>query len=285
MKPLDAVHLTSLMDRTSGRPEISVGLIDGPVLLSHPDLARQNIQEVSGRVKVACERTESTACMHGTFVAGILCAQRGSSAPAICPGCRLMVRPIFTEYSSESRDGPSATAKELADAIIDCVNAGVRVVNLSAALLQHSSTGVLELEEALDYAGSRGLIIVAAAGNQGMVGSSKITGHPSVIPVAACDAWGMVLPESNLGGSIGTRGVLAPGNSITSLGTNGKTLTFGGTSAAAPFVSGAIALLWSEFPRSSANEIRRAVTQVWARRRRAIVPPLLNAWAAYQSMA
>ena len=38
MGPLDLVQLTALMDRTSGRAEISVGLIDGPVLLTHPEL-------------------------------------------------------------------------------------------------------------------------------------------------------------------------------------------------------------------------------------------------------
>jgi hypothetical protein len=39
----------SLMARTSGRSEISVGLIDGPVLLTHPELSSENIHEVSGK--------------------------------------------------------------------------------------------------------------------------------------------------------------------------------------------------------------------------------------------
>jgi hypothetical protein len=77
---------------------------------------------------------------------------------------------------------------------------------------------------------------VAAAGNQGMVGSSTITSHSWVIPVAACNGQGWPLRESNLGGSIGRRGLSAPGENVTSLGTNGKPRTFGGTSAAAPFV-------------------------------------------------
>jgi subtilisin family serine protease len=254
------------------------------VLLSHPGLNGASILEVPGQLRGACERAQSIACVHGTFVAGILSGRRGSSAPAICPGSRLMVRPIFTESDPASAGLPSATAAELAVAIVDCVTAGARVVNVSAALLERSSTGVAELEEALSYAGSRDVIVVAAAGNQGTVGSSSITGHPAVIPVAACDTSGTVLSESNLGRSIGGRGVLAPGKSITSLGTNGATLTFGGTSAAAPFVTGTIALLWSEFPRSTANDIRRAVTQASAGRRRSVVPPLLNAWAAYQSL-
>jgi hypothetical protein len=40
MGPLDLVNLTPLMERTSGRAEIKVGLIDGPVAMDHPDLAK-----------------------------------------------------------------------------------------------------------------------------------------------------------------------------------------------------------------------------------------------------
>lgn len=87
---------------------------------------------------------------------------------------------------------------------------------------------------------------------------------------------------SNLGGSIGRRGLGAPGDQITSLGSSGKPLTLGGTSAAAPFVTGALALLWSEFPSATAAAIKYAATQATTRRRTTVVPPLLDAWAAYQ---
>ena len=284
MGPLDAVEPAPLMDRTSGRPEIAIGLIDGPVLLSHPELARENIQEVPGKLRGTCGRAESTACQHGTFVAGILSARRGSAAPAICPGCTLWVRPIFPETNQANGDMPSATPDELGQAIVDCVQAGARVLNLSAALVPSSTKGVRELEQSLDYAASHDVIVVAAAGNQGTVGSSAITRHPAVIPVAACDLQGRPLSQSNLGSSIGRRGLMAPGEGVTSLGTDGKPNTFAGTSAAAPFVTGTIALLWSEFPRARASQIRLAVAQTGSARRRAIVPPLLDAWAAYQTL-
>jgi hypothetical protein len=45
--PLSAVRLTALMERTSGRPEVKIGLIDGPVLSQHPDLAGGNLREIS----------------------------------------------------------------------------------------------------------------------------------------------------------------------------------------------------------------------------------------------
>jgi subtilisin family serine protease len=180
---------------------------------------------------------------------------------------------------------PRATPEELAEAIVGCVQAGARVLNLSAALAQPSSEGERALHQALDYAAQRGAIAVAAAGNQGVVGSSAVTRHPSVISVAACDLRGRPLSESNLGSSIGRRGLMAPGDGIVSLGTDGSPHTFSGTSAAAPFVTGAVALLWSEFPDASAAEIKYTIRQAGAPRRSAIVPPLLNAWGAFQMMA
>src|SRR5271157_6040236 len=78
MASLDLVQLTALMDRTSGRAEISIGLIDGPVDIRHPDLADATINLLSGKLRGKCERSDSAACMHATFVAGILSARRGS---------------------------------------------------------------------------------------------------------------------------------------------------------------------------------------------------------------
>ena len=284
MDPLRLVNLDRLMSRSSGRPEVVIGLIDGPVALDQANLAKTSIREVPGMQGVACSIATSVACTHGTLVAGILSAKRGSPAPAICPECTLLIRPIFPENSAGNGQMPSATPQELATAIRDVVEAGARVINMSAALLQPSWEGARKLEQALDFAASRGAITVAAAGNQGTVGSTTITRHPWVIPVTACDLQGRPTMESNLGDSIGRRGLTAPGQNITSLGTNGKPGTFQGTSAAAPFVTGAIALLWSEFSSASALQIRFALTK-GGRRSRSIIPPLLDAWSAYEVMS
>jgi len=285
MEPLQLVRLAPLMSRSLGRAEVAVALIDGPVSLEHPDLAPSRIKEIPAPIGSSCQRRESVACMHGTFVAGMLIARRGSSAPAICPGCTLLLRPIFTENSNGKGPMPSASPEELAAAISDAIGAGANVINLSAALVHPSSRGERQLEQALDYAAQRGVLVVAAAGNQGTVGSSAITRHPWVIPVIGCDLQGRPTAESNLGSSIGRRGLAAPGQNITSLGTDGKPGKFGGTSAAAPFVTGAIALLWSEFPGASAARIKLAVTQAGSRSRTTIAPPVLNAWAAYEALS
>ena len=90
---------------------------------------------------------------------------------------------------------------------------------------------------------------------------------------------------SNLGSSIGRRGLSAPGDGITSLGAEGQLLTLGGTSVSVPFVTGTVALLWSEFPFATAAEIRLAVTRGPLGRRASVVPPLLDAEAACQILA
>jgi subtilisin family serine protease len=223
--------------------------------------------------------------LHGTFVAGILAAQRGSPAPAICPGCTLLVRSIFAETTSVDQLVPTITPIDLAAVILDTIEAGARVINLSASFTHPSLRAERELEEALDYAARRGVLVVTAAGNQGTLGSSAITRHPWVIPVTACDAQGRPTGGSNLGHSIGRRGLRAPGEAVTSLGADGTPLTLGGTSVAAPFVTGTIALLWSLFPSATATEVKLAITHTSAARRATVVPPLLNAWGAYQVLA
>ena len=137
VSPWSVVGLTGLMERTAGSPEVVVGLIDGPVARDHPDLASAGIRELSAGASTEAGGTRDRgaaglARMHGTYVAGILSAKRGGIAPAICPGCTLLVRSIFLETGpADDAELPSASPDELAEAIVECVGAGARVVNLS----------------------------------------------------------------------------------------------------------------------------------------------------------
>src|SRR3954451_16925483 len=79
--PLGLVGLRALMDLTSGRPEIAIGLIDGPVASGHPDLASNRIRQLSGASGNTSTEENGGARTHGTFVAGILSARRSSAAP------------------------------------------------------------------------------------------------------------------------------------------------------------------------------------------------------------
>jgi subtilisin family serine protease len=278
---VELVRLAPLMARTSGKPEMVIGLIDGPVALDHPGLAADNVRSLSD----GCTAPASAACRHGTFIAGVLAARRGSAAPAICPDCTLLVRPIFAERAPAHDEAPSTTPAELAAAIVECVRAGALILNLSAALSHAAARHEGMLTQALDYAASRGVIVVAAAGNQGEVGGSAITRHPWVVAVIACNPHGMPTARTNLGASIGRHGLGAPGEAVTSQSSDRTSTRSGGTSVAAPFVTGAIALAWSERARASAIDVRLAVTRAHPRRARAVVPPLLDAMALHAAIA
>jgi hypothetical protein len=80
MDALELVRLRALMDRTLGRAEVTIGLIDGPVALQHPDLAGTRIKAISDRATSACSNPNSTACAHGTAVFRLALLQSGLTA-------------------------------------------------------------------------------------------------------------------------------------------------------------------------------------------------------------
>jgi len=253
------------------------------VLVGHPELAAEGMSSVSRVDVFVCREPSSAACRHGTFVVGMLKGIRGSSAPAICPDCRLLIRPIFPE-EAVGDEGPVARTRDVASAIIECVNAGAQIVNISAATPAPTTGNDSDLDDALSFAVRRGVLVVAAAGNQASVGSSALTRHAGVIPVAAYDSRAVLMPQSNVGIEVGKHGLGAPGEGITSLASNGPSITLAGTSFAAPFVTGTIALLWSLFPSANAAEIKYSLRAGAARWSRSVVPPLLDAWGAYRSL-
>jgi subtilisin family serine protease len=294
MDPLSLVRLRSLMNISSGSPDITIGLIDGPVDLSHPALQESKIRAVKEYQLAACKNATSIACRHGTFIAGILCAKRGLDAPAICPGCTLLLRPIFTDQTLTDNNSnnnknnevlllfPSTTPEELSDAIIELVDGGARIINLSLGLSTSSLMTYPKLQEAYDYARQHRVIIVASSGNQGYIGGISLLHNEWIIPVAASDEYGRLDPMSNFGPSVGSRGLMAPGTNVTSTSSGGGYVKMSGTSFAAPFVTGTLALLWSVFPTTSAADLVRCVRAGSSdRRHRSITPPLLNVEAVY----
>jgi subtilisin family serine protease len=284
--PHDLVKLGPLMRATSGKPEIVVGVIDGPVSVTHPDLAETSFKQVRSAPVFSCSRSDSFACAHGTMVVGILAAKRDSGAPGICPGCSFSVYPVFQEEpvrGGSPRPGMLfATPDTLAKAITAMIDSGARVVNLSAAVRLAAANNQRTLEDALDLAAQKGVLMVAAAGNEGLLGSSPITRHRWVIPVAGCDRAGRPYAYTNAAPSTARQGVSAPAVGVTTLREDGGFTSFEGTSAATPFVTGTIALLISLFPDRPTGEIRRAVTTPDGTAGRNLFPRLLDATAAYE---
>ena len=142
--------------------------------------------------------------MHGTFVAGILCEEKLCRAGDL-PRLHFACAPDFFRNTRGERVDPERHPGGTRSGIIECIDAGARLVNLSAALAQvPSSKGERALGQALDYAATRGAIVVAAAGNQGTVGSTadyaaSVRLSPSSLATGAADR----LTDPTIGNSIG----------------------------------------------------------------------------------
>src|SRR5215469_11192841 len=239
MDPLKQSGLDTLKCLSTGHPKITIGLIDGPIDFSHPAFEGSKIRTIKKSQLAACRDASNIACSHGTFIAGILCSKRGLAAPAICPDCEIIINPIFNQDVDEKINSasitPSTTPEKLSDAIIETIDAGARIINLSLGLSTSTLVVYDRLQHAYDYAIQKGVIIVAAAGNQGNIGNTSIISHQWLIPVSACDENGRLDPMSNFGPSIGSRGLMAPGVNVYSTFPEGRYTRMSGTSFAAPF--------------------------------------------------
>ncbi|NQU38895.1 MAG: S8 family serine peptidase [Lentisphaerae bacterium] len=178
------------------------------------------------------------APVHGTAVASII-AGRGD-LPGVAPGAELLAIRVMND------DGVG-DAFTLAQGVMDAVDRGARVLNISIGAMGDA----VVLRQAIAYAQQQGAVVVAAAGNNGQAGILYPARYPGVVAVGAVDADGQQLYFSNRGESLD---LMAPGLGISVAGGAGATLSFSGTSAAAPFAAGAIAGLLSESPGLSAAD-------------------------------
>jgi subtilisin family serine protease len=134
MVPLELAKLTALMERTSGSPEVKIGLIDGPVATQHPDLAGEHLREIPGNNGATCAQANSTACLHGTFVAGILSAKRNSLAPAICPNCTLYRLDVGIDREPEAGLADNGDLEQDLPALLAAAGAAAREAGTALVL-------------------------------------------------------------------------------------------------------------------------------------------------------
>src|SRR5437867_1397025 len=92
----DQVGLPALMALTGGSPDVVIGLIDGLVAVDHPNLAGARIRQAEPGLSTAAPETGYERFAHGTSIAGILVARRGTDVVSICPDCTVLSRPLFT---------------------------------------------------------------------------------------------------------------------------------------------------------------------------------------------
>jgi hypothetical protein len=191
---------------------------------------------------------------HGTHVAGIAAARGNNNSLGVAGvawQCKIM--PLRAGFRSNA--GDFLEDDDIASALVYAADNGARVINMSFG---DNSLSYL-LQDAVRYASARGCVLVAAAGNSPVEGLMYPARCNEVIAVGTVDQYDNAI-YSNYGENLD---VLAPGTGILSTlpytrltGTPGRYGTMGGSSMAAPFVSGLAALLLSRNPGLTAEQVR-----------------------------
>ncbi len=270
-------HVGMIATWDSGRQfsRLRVAVIDGPysAIGLSGKLARNPVSLGGAR----CAVRPKGACNHGTFVLGLLGARRDAPIPGLCPDCELLHIALFSD-----EDAAQTSMSNLALGISDSVAAGASLINLSLAVLTENGLTDEALAMALNRAETAGAVIMAAAGNQGRMTASQILSHPVTIPVAAMDASGNLLPDSNFGPLISLKGVAALGHQVRGYAPDGGTTVMSGTSVAAAVATGIVAQAWSTRPSLDGATVRAAIARLTPRTRP--VPPMLNVHALIDSL-
>ena len=154
-----------------------------------------------------------------------------------------MIVPVFKDGDGGSIAHCSQV--DLARAINQSVQAGAHIINISGGELTPSGTAHPLLADAVRDCTKRGVLIVAAAGNEGCDCLHIPGALPSVLAVGALNAQGKPIDFSNWGKQYQTQGILAPGENILGAISGGGTVASSGTSYATAVVSGVAGLLLS----------------------------------------
>jgi len=173
---------------------------------------------------------------HGTFVASIIAAWPGKNAiVGVAPGAKIMdIRFLDSENLFYKQD-----CETFAQAVNYAVDNGASIINLS---IYSDDKPCAALQQALQRADEKGVVVVAIAGNESLPQVNYPAKYDFVTAVSAINDRDQLAELSNYGSEIVLTG---PGEMITSLIPGGFLATKSGTSFAAPFVSGTLALILS----------------------------------------
>jgi len=250
------VQASSAWDVTTGSASVVVAILDTGVDLSHPDLQGKVIASVN----FSDSSTASDLNGHGTHVAGIVGAATNNSQGMAGLGYNTSVMNVKV-----LGDNGTGGYSWIAQGVVWAADHGAKVINLSLGAQFGSST----LEDAINYAWNKGVVVVAAAGNNASSVPFYPAAYPNVIAVSSTDINDHLASSSNYGDWVD---VAAPGTNIYStlplndpLQPGGYGL-MGGTSIASPHVAGLAALVFTRVTDSNVNglindEVRSCIEQ------------------------
>ncbi|MFE9774302.1 type VII secretion-associated serine protease mycosin [Streptomyces sp. NPDC005931] len=257
---LEAMHTQEVWRTTKGE-DVTVAVLDTGVDASHPDLAG-NVLDGKDLVGFGARRGDRPWARHGTAMAGIVAGHghgpgRTEGVMGIAPEAKILpVRVILEDGDPARAKARSSRGHALAEGIRWAADHGADVINLSLGDDSASAHPEPGEDEAIQYALRKGVAVVASAGNGGEKGDriSYPAAYPGVIAVTAVDRYGTRA-------SFSTRRwyatVSAPGVDVVIADPDRKYYEGWGTSAAAAFVSGAVALIRSAHPDLTPAQIKR----------------------------
>ncbi|WP_417362309.1 S8 family serine peptidase [Gallaecimonas pentaromativorans] len=187
---------------------------------------------------------------HGTHVAGTITAigNNGIGVVGVSGSGNIGLHIVKVFNNS----GNWAYGSDLVGAISQCENAGADVISMSLGGPDSSTSE----RNAMDSAYSDGVLIVAAAGNDGNASFSYPASYNSVMSVAAVNSSGSWASFSQYNSQVE---IAAPGVNVLSTVPGDGYAYYSGTSMATPHVSGVAALVWSLHTQCTAAQIRSAL--------------------------
>nr|WP_221377751.1 S8 family serine peptidase [Actinoplanes polyasparticus] len=227
---------------------VTVAVVDSGVDATHPDLAGQVLPGAD--FITGTEGPSVDPHGHGTHVAGTIAALTGNGVgvAGMAPHARILpIRVLAANGSGYMSD--------VANGIAYAADHGADVINMSIS----SASQVAAVSNAVAYARSKGVVVVAAAGNQRAQGSPVVfpAADEGVIAVAATNPDDSVAGYSNRGGYVD---VAAPGTGILSTYPGDRYVRMNGTSMAAPHVAAVAALLEGSDRALTPERIEAALT-------------------------
>jgi type VII secretion-associated serine protease mycosin len=248
---LDDYGVRSAWDVTRGSG-VTVAVIDTGVDGSVPELSGAVVEgtDVSGLGAANGQTPVGASSAHGTLVASLLAGRGTGEGDGV-----IGVAPAASLLSVSVALGPGArdSDEQIAEAVRWSVDHGADVINMS--LTRNSLEWPESWDDAFLYAFEHDVVIVAAAGNRGS-GTTEV-GAPATIPgvvtVAGVDRAGEASFDASSQGI--TIAVAAPSEELVGVTPGGGYAVWGGTSGAAPLVSGLLALIRASHPELDADNV------------------------------
>lgn len=252
--PDDPFHDQNWGMQTSGVDEVWANETgDSSVVIAIIDTGVTEVADLTGRLTAGYDFVNDDADPtddegHGTQSAMVAAAagNNAEGANGACWGCRIMPVKVLGANGSGSYS-------DVAEGIIWAAENGADIINLSLGGPSPSNA----LTEAVNHARSLGVLVIAAAGNDGLNQVSYPGATPGVFGVAANTSSGYRYSWSNYHAT--DADLSAPGCLIAQDPLDSGWYWFCGTSAASPLVAGTAGLLLSEAPWADASAIERAL--------------------------